>query len=285
MYGRINYNSPWKSGDESSDHDECSSVNHSFSDDDSEKELKELEELLYSQVHYVSNQSYKELHEAETDDIVITAVNDKAVETGSEQDKNVTLGSALHEVNLTLPAIVHKTAGFDDENVIRLAGHKVTNCCEMTQEKSASNNSSLKQGGSVCILVDSEDESTSLSADNSACIISGVPEVSVSLDHELLESSEVVKKHLKGFTSTPAVTKNKKVLTRDSTSSDSSYDAFCFEESSLDSFVIGGDTKINLDSRNTGESDAAQLKKIVNSLPGISIIFSSCLVLCIWQIS
>lgn len=273
MYGRNSFNSSWKTDEECDDHDDCSSVSPYSSADESEHELKELEELLYSQVHYVANDSYKDRNGIDNDDIIVTAVSDRFLAADSDADKKNLSGLEYTALDSS-PSVTVKNA-FGSDNVIIFqpsAGYPVENSFKRSPKQCVGSQSPVEISGSECSMEASEDRNKSLTIESS-CRNSVPSIVSVLQDHQLQQSDESATKRLKYLTSTPANVQTKKPLTCESTTSESSYDAFCFEESSLDSFVTGGDTKINsFQEDNVGESDAVQLKKVLKSLPGLLFI-------------
>ena len=208
------------------------------SDTDSERDLKEVEELLYSQIHYMSNTSYKDINGTESDEILVTLVGNKCVESPELEPGSLQLlGESVHR-------LLGKTDGPHRINTTENADVKL----KSKEPFDATN---------VVVL----DE---ISVSSSDCILSENLESLTAVGTKQLPQSA---KFSKRFTSTPVTSTDKKTVYVNSSSSESSYDAFFFDgdNSSLDSDSGKGDTRINF----VGQSSSdAKLKKILTSLPG-----------------
>jgi len=264
MFARIGYQSSWRS-DEEADEDKDFPLSTCHSPDaDSESELKELEELLYSQVHHVSNVSCKDSSSDKEDDLVVTEIDSQLIKFNYEITERSTADDQIVELTSMSPEESNNSRQnfsvskeiFDDHKPSSKGIQRKRKLLEVDEH----NYTALDSEGEILI---SKSRSSPSGQVHSS--------VSAAVDNKLYQSVQSDDGSLKDFTSIPkssTAKKKKKLIAIDSSSSESSYDAFCYDDSSLDSYVAGGDTKINFVEDVVATSAAAALKKVLKTLPG-----------------
>jgi len=286
MYANTGCNTSWAfSNEDDVSVDHYSSLSQDSDSDDSEQELHDLEELLYSHVHYEPNYlcntetsddiSCLDIHSTQLSDAVVQRLNDTPA-SASEQEISATRNSADNEVVIIdgqepQNEVVHAITVTSNSSAEQFK-RKATSC--KTSESADEIRTKYKKvdatasPSSVAEAAAAEKRCSVNSADNR----SGKQERCQPNGQNLTKKKLKVKQKIRNSVAAAIVAaSNLIVVDSTSESSSSSSDIFCCDLSSDELCSDGADdiklSNISVDVLQTSDADA--LIDVLNSLPGM----------------
>jgi len=298
MYANTGYNASWAYSNEYDNTvDHYSSQSVASDSDDSEQELRDLEELLYSHVHYEPNYQCKtgvsddltclELHTAQLSD----GVSDGLVNTpasASEQEICATRRSGESEVIIIDAQEPPDEVARNTVVTSNLLSEQLK--CKVTSHKTSESADEIrtkfkKVGATGCpnsVALESTDAKhrCSLNAPGNGAgmeiLCGGEQEVHHADEQHLAKKKKLKVKHRSGISDAAAAVETAKFIVLDSVSdsSSSSSDPYCCDLSSEEVYSDAADdiklSNIKVDIRQTSDVDA--LVDVLNSLPGMLVV-------------